>query len=189
MSKKKDRSDSSLNKQKATTQNRSRSSLVLDAVKEIVGADAIPLVQILLKRDSVSEYELSDRIKKDINQTRNILYALHKLNLVTSVRKKDKIKGWYIYYWTFDADRLMLLYKAIQKKRLEQLNSILEREEKHSFFSCPNRCMRVDYEQAMSFNFKCPECGALMDREDNQERIAELKREIERIKQTLTKIT
>ena len=46
---------------------------------------------------------------------------------------------------------------------------------------CKNACTRMDFEKAMEFNFKCPECGELMDEQNNtrtveflQERIKEL---------------
>jgi transcription initiation factor TFIIE subunit alpha len=163
-------------------------SLILEAVGELVGADVTPIVKILLRKDSVSEYDLADAIKKDINQTRNLLYALHRLNLVYSVRKKDKIKGWYIYYWSFDRERTVLLYKKMQLKKIDNLNSILEKEEKGSFFICPNKCTRVEYEQAMELHFKCPECGALMEKEDNSKRVEELKAQIESLKKHLQRV-
>ena len=39
--------------------------------------------------------------------------------------------------------------------------------------------MGLNFDQATSFEFKCPECGLLMNQEDNQEIIKKLEKEIE----------
>jgi transcription initiation factor TFIIE subunit alpha len=148
-------------------------------VRELAGEDAIPIIDMLLKNESVSEYEISDRIKRDINQTRNMLYSLHKYNLVFSARKKDKIKGWYIYYWSFDQQRICEAYVNIQQKKIERTKSTLERETNSSFFACPNGCIRLDFEHAMAFNFKCPECGSLMEKDDNAKKLLQLKKQLD----------
>ena len=49
------------------------------------------------------------------------------------IRKKDKKKGWYIYYWSFDSKRAMDLALDFKKKRLKLLNSRLGREEESDY--------------------------------------------------------
>ncbi len=159
-----------------------------DVVREVAGESTLPLVKILLNKESVSEYELADKLKKDINQTRNLLYELHKSNLVFSTRKKDKVKGWYIYYWSFDSNRINHLFKNIQEKKIEKFKRMLEREEDKAFFICTNKCVRLDFENAMSFSFKCPECGALMEKDDNTKKIQQVKKEIERLEKVIKKL-
>ncbi|MCX6710020.1 MAG: hypothetical protein NTV63_03665 [Candidatus Woesearchaeota archaeon] len=161
--------------------------LIETVVTEVAGIEALSVVKILLKKNSVSEYDIADRIHKDINQTRNLLYELHKSNLVYSIRKKDKVKGWYIYYWTFDVERISHLYGKMQEKKIEQLKKMLEREDGKSFFVCINKCMRIDFEQAMSYSFKCPECGSLMDRDDNLKKVIQIKKQIEELEKNIKK--
>jgi len=151
---------------------------IFNVVREVAGEDTIPIVRILLKKRSISEYDIANMIKRDINQTRNLLYALHKSNLVYSIRKKDKIKGWYIYYWSFDGQRVFELYKKINERRVQHTKSLIEREDGNCFFACPNHCIRLDFEQVMNFNFKCPECGSLMEREDNTKKVESLKKDL-----------
>ncbi len=77
----------------------------------------------LLRGDELF-YELVDKkekIKYEINVTRNMLYRLYHANLVSFIRKKDKKKGWYIYYWTFNQKRIKDLIKDIKKQRFERL--------------------------------------------------------------------
>jgi len=77
--------------------------------------------------------------------------------------------------------RVGTLFEEIRKKRVEKLKEWLEREKNNFFFSCPSGCMRLDFEKAMDYGFKCPECGALMSQEDNSKKIKELEEEIEKL--------
>lgn len=155
--------------------------VVEEVVQEVAGEDVIPLVNAFKNRKNVSEFKLAEDIKQEINATRNMLYRLYDVSLVSFTRKKDKKKGWYIYYWTFNAKGIKFLFNDLKKKKLETLNDRLKREKNNYFFSCENKCMRLDFEQSTEFEFKCPECGALMDGEDNQEKIAELEKEIKEL--------
>lgn len=156
--------------------------VIEEVVQEVAGDDVVPLVNILKNKKNISEFKLAEDIKQEINTTRNMLYRLYDYSLVSFTRKKDKKKGWYIYYWTFNMKRINYLFKQLKKKRLEQLKERLEREQNNQFFSCENKCMRLDFEQSTEFEFKCPECGGLMDVEDNVEKIARLEKEITDIK-------
>ena len=45
--------------------------------------------------------------------------------------------------------------------------------------------MRLDFEKAVGFEFKCPECASLMQQESNEEKIAELEAEVKAIEKEL----
>lgn len=157
------------------------SKVVEDIVSEVAGQDVIPLVRALRNKINVSEFKLADNIKSEINLTRNMLYRLYDNNLVSFIRKKDKKKGWYIYYWTFNQKRVKDLMGDIKKRRLDRLTERLNREKSTQFYACSNKCMRLDFEQSHDFNFKCPECGSLLDLEDNAKLISELEAELSRL--------
>ena len=114
-----------------------------------------------------------------------MLYRLYDFNLVSFIKKKDKKKGWYIYYWTFDNNRIKYLSMNLKKKRLEKLRARLERETGNQFYSCDTKCMRLDFDQSMNFEFKCPECGELINQEDNTEKIEIIKTEILQIEEDM----
>lgn len=162
------------------------SNNVIDlVVKEVVGEDAIPLVRFLKNNKNVSEFKIADIIKKEVNATRNMLYRLYENNLVSFMRKKDKQKGWYIYYWTFNQKRVKYLVTDLKKKRLKKLKERVEREKESHFFGCKNRCIRLNFDHATDFNFKCPECGTVLDQEDNTKIIGEIQKEIGAIEKEL----
>ena len=161
--------------------------LIEDVIKKAIGDDAMPIVHMLKNKKNVSEFQIADVIKRPINETRNTLYRLYHANLVTSIRKKDKKKGWYIYYWTFNLKRIKYLAVALKKQRLDRLKERLERENQSDFYMCPDNCIRLDFEQATDFSYKCPECGQIMQLEDNQQKIVDIKKEIRALENELKK--
>ena len=50
---------------------------------------------------------------------------------------------------------------------------------------CRNACVRMDFEKATDFNFKCPECGELMNQVDNARTIDLLKDKIGELRKYL----
>lgn len=152
--------------------------VVDEVVAEVAGPDVVPLVRILSDKSNVSEFKLADSMKAEINITRNMLYRLYDHNLVSFSRKKDKKKGWYIYYWTFNKNRVRDLLITLRKKKIEKLQERLQREKTTQFYVSKEAGIRLDFEKAHDFNFKCPETGQLMEVEDNSQRIADLDREL-----------
>ncbi len=159
--------------------------LLQDVIAEVAGPDVWPLVRALKNKKNVSEFKLADAIKKEINLTRNMLYRLYDQHLVTFIRKKDKKKGWYIYYWTFNPKRVKELIKNLKKTKIERLKERITREKSTNFFTCANKCIRLDFDQATEFEYKCPECGEILHQEDNTQLINTLQKEILKLEKEL----
>ena len=170
-----------------TYKMRLSSKLIEEAVAKIAGEDVVPLVKLLKNKKNVSEFKLADSVKQEVNIVRNMLYRLYNANLVSFIRKKDKKKGWYIYYWTFESKKVKYLLEKLKRKRLESLRKRLEREKQGQFYVCPNNCVRLDFDQSMNFEFKCPECGEIIHQEDNAEKIKELEKEIKELERAFKK--
>jgi transcription initiation factor TFIIE subunit alpha len=158
-----------------------------NVISELVGDDIIPLVNLLKTNKNISEFQIASKIKIPVDITRNQLYRLYNNNLVTFIRKKDKQKGWYIYYWTLNIDRIKYLVTDLKKKRIERLKDRLYRENNNHFFSCLNECIRIDFEQATNMEYKCPECGELLQQENNLKKIEFLKEEIKQLEIEISK--
>lgn len=160
-------------------------NLINDVVSEVAGEEVIKLVDALKNKKNVSEFKLAEQIKTEINITRNMLYRLFDHNLVSFIRRKDKKKGWYIYYWTFNSKRIKHLAIDLRLKKLERLKERLKRENSGQFYICEEKCIRLDFEQATNFEFKCPECGKLLDMDDNEKKIDEINKKIKEIEKEL----
>ncbi|MEK6938634.1 MAG: hypothetical protein AABX04_06320 [Nanoarchaeota archaeon] len=135
----------------------------------ILGEAGLPLIRELYGKENVSEFDLAHRTKKDIKVIRKMLYLLYNNNVVGFTRKKDKQKGWYIYYWTLLPESILFLYIKKRKELLESLKQRLEQEGKELFFLCENNCIRLNFDQAMDFEFHCPECGELVSQTGSEE--------------------
>lgn len=156
-----------------------------EVVKELVNEEAIPIVLYLIGKTKVSEFIIAQDLNLEIHRARHLLYKLFETNILYFHRKKDKIKGWYICYWDFNEKIIDFLYEKIKVNRLQKLKERLDKESSSTFYMCKNACTRMDFEKAMEFNFKCPECGNLMDEQNNsrtleflQEKIKELDKEV-----------
>ena len=154
----------------------------------ILGEEGLSLVKELSGKQHVSEFELADKLKKDIKIVRKMLYLLYNHNLVSFIRKKDKIKGWYIYYWTLQPESIKFSYIKRKKELLAKLQQRLEEESRELYFTCPNKCVRLNFDQAMDFEFHCPECGELASQDNNAERIETLRKKVSEIEAELEEL-
>ena len=151
----------------------------------LIKEEGIPLLRELLVKQNISEFDLATKVKKDIKVVRRVLYILYNHNLVSFIRKKDKIKGWYIYYWTLLPESVRYLYYKRRKEQKERLQGQLEEEKKELFFTCRQKCVRLNFDQGMDFEFRCPECGELLDQDSSEEKTALLQEEIQLLQQEL----
>src|SRR3989344_8036223 len=156
-------------------------------ILNISGEEGLILYKLLKMKNNVSEFILADKLKKSINQVRNLLYKFDVYNLITSTRKKDRKKGWYVYYWTFVEQRAKEAIILIKRKELTKLKSQLEREKSYNFFLCPKKCIRLTYETAMENQFQCLECGSILMPENNTKTIKNLEKEINDLEKEIQK--
>jgi transcription initiation factor TFIIE subunit alpha len=158
-----------------------------EIILTILGETGLPLIKQLYGKENVSEFDLASRTKLDIKVIRRMLYFLYNNNLISFIRKKDKEKGWYIYYWTLVPENIRFIYLKKKTQLLERLKQRLDEEHKELFFVCPEKCVRLNFDQAMDFDFHCPECGELLSQDSNEKRIKELKEKIAEIEKELEK--
>ena len=165
------------------------SKKIEEILKDILGEEGIPLVRQLIGKENVSEFDLATKTREDIKLVRKMLYILYNYNLVKFTRKKDKQKGWYIYYWTLLPDSIRFNYFKMKKALLERLKQQLEIEERELFFICPNDCVRLNFDQSMDFEFHCPECGELINQDEKKKRLSQLQRDVANTEAEVEKLT
>lgn len=152
---------------------------ILDITVELIGEEASQVVEYLYSNPGASEFDVSEDIGFAVSQIRSILYELKAKNLIDYDRRKDKEKGWYLYYWRVLPQNFETVYMNDKKKKLELFQERLENEESSIFYICPNFCKRLSFEDALENNFTCPICGSLMNEENKTRKIDMLKRNIE----------
>ncbi len=154
----------------------------------ILGENAVPLIDQLIGKQNVSEFDLAKKTRFDIKVVRKMLYLLYNDNLVSFNRKKDKQKGWYIYYWTLVPDSIKFSYFKNRRDLLFRLKKRLEEEERELFFVSPDRRTRMNFDEAMEYDFRCPDTGDLLDQDDNQNIIKQLKKKIIQVEDEVAKL-
>jgi transcription initiation factor TFIIE subunit alpha len=166
---------------------RLNNDILNEVISDTAGSDVVPLVEKLKNKKNFSELKLAEALDQEINYTRNQLYRLLKYNLVSFTKKKDKRKGWYVYFWTFRLKHIKHLMVKLKEERLERLKDRLKRETENQFYSCKEKCMRISFDNAVDLNYMCPECAELLNLENNQAMIEKIKEDIINIEKFLEK--
>ena len=139
-----------------------------------------------LKDGYTTDEEISEKISCKLNIVRKILYKLYDMRLASYKRDKDKETQWYTYDWRFNEGEYKKLEFNLASSELKRLNSELEYEENNMFFVCPNGHYRLDFEDASTVEFLCPECDLDLEFEDNQEKIDKKKAEIKVLEEIIS---
>jgi len=149
--------------------------LLHDLVEEMAGEDTGRIVDILFGKKDVNEFLIAKKMELTINQVRNILYKLSADGLVSFIRKKDKRKGWYIYYWTLKTEKCLVKLEQSLLKKIESLQGILNSRETKRFYICKPCGIEVGEEKALEHGFSCEECAEVYELSDNSGPIRDTK--------------
>ena len=159
-----------------------KEDVIKRVMQESLGTEVLPITMLLNENEELSEIKLAALLKIEINETRRILYKLHDSNLVSFKKKKDEESGWYTYYWKLNSKRMDRMVENVSKNTIQRINTRLEKEKNTQFFVCNDKCVRMDQNSALMYNFKCPECGQLLMLEDNTPKIKLLQKNLKELK-------
>ena len=138
-----------------------------DSVSLIIGKSAEEIVELIYNAKHVNEFLLSKKMNLTINQTRNILYKLSDYGIVSSIRKKDKRKGWYTYFWRIEPAKSLEFLRNSLIKKIEQMTYQIKSKETKDFYTCERCNTELNEETALINSFTCNECGGLFTLKDN----------------------
>ena len=151
-------------------------------IEDLINKQSAEIIDLLIGKKNVNEFTIAKNLKLTINQTRNILYKLSDYGLVSFIRKKDKRKGWYIYFWTLDAYQALKLLDENLKNKLEVLEKQLKNRKESRHYICNNCSTEVNEETALLNNFICPECDEVYELSDDSKVIEEIEKKASRLK-------
>ncbi len=158
-------------------------------VEDLINKQSVDIVDLLVGKKDVNEFLIAKKLELTINQTRNILYKLSDFGLVSFIRKKDKRKGWYIYFWTLNIAKSLGLLEQKLKQALFQLKSQLKSRKNERYYFCKVCNIEVIEEVALLNNFICPECEEVYELQNNEGVIKKLEREISKLKKEIVIIS
>ena len=139
-----------------------------------------------LKEGCSTDEGISERLTCKLNIVRKILYKLYDMRLASYKRDKDKETQWYTYDWTFNEDEYRKLEFNLASSELKRLNEELDYEVNNMFFVCPFGHYRLDFEDASTVEFLCPECDVDLEFDDNQEKIDRIREEIRAVEEVIS---
>ena len=129
---------------------------------------------------------ISEKIGCKLNIVRKILYKLYDMRLASYKRDKDKETQWYTYDWKFNENEYKKLEFDLASSELKRLNEELDYEVNNMFFICPFGHYRLDFEDASTVEFLCPDCDVDLEFDDNHEKIDRIKEEIRAIEEVIS---
>lgn len=162
--------------------------LLINLVEEMAGEGSGKIVEILFNKKDVNEFLIAKKMDLTINQVRNILYKLSAEGLVSFIRKKDKRKGWYIYFWTLNTEKCLMKLELELVKKIGELKKSLENRQTQRFYICKNCAIEVTEEKALEEDFACSECAEVYTLMDNTNLVRDLKGRITRKEKELIEI-
>jgi len=156
-----------------------------EVIISVAGKPAEEIADLLNNKKHVNEFLIAKKLEITINQTRNILYKISDHGLASSIRKKDKKKGWYTYFWKIEVLKSLEFLQKILVKRKEQVNNQINSREIRDFYFCKRCGIEFNQENALLNNFTCNECGDIFELKDNSKVLRELKKNLNRIENEL----
>lgn len=155
--------------------------LLKEVVVIVVGKQAEQIADLLDGKKYVNEFLIAKKLDITINQARNILYKLSDQGLVSSIRKKDKKKGWYTYFWKIEIIKSLEFLRNILLKKIEQLNYHIKSRESKQFYVCEQCGIEYNEENALLHDFTCNECGEIFTSKDNTKVLKEFNKNLEKL--------
>ena len=151
----------------------------------VVGKQAEEIAELLNSKKYINEFLIAKKLEITINQTRNILYKISDYGLISSIRKKDKRKGWYTYFWKLEILKSLEFLRNILRKKIDQINYQIKSRETKEFYICERCNIEFNEENALLNNFTCNECGDIFIIRDSTKLLRELRRNLDKLNKKL----
>jgi transcription factor E len=151
----------------------------------VVGKQSEEIADLLFSNKHVNEFLIAKKLGITINQARNLLYKISDQGLVSSIRKKDKKKGWYTYFWKIEVLKSLEFLKDNLLSKISQINHQIKSREVKQFYICQNCNVEYTEENALLNDFTCPECGNVFIVKDNSVVLKELRKNLIKLNKEL----
>jgi len=147
-------------------------------------------VDIILRREAIDE-EIAGELGVDPREVRKVLYKLHERGVVSFRKERRKEYRYPVYAWSLNLREVLRRGLEIKERELEDVERALTNDMSHPMFHCGNEeCPVLSFEEAMECEFRCPNCGEMLqevdmteERRRMEELAEELKEEIRRLRE------
>ncbi|MBI2445758.1 hypothetical protein HYV43_05200 [Candidatus Micrarchaeota archaeon] len=167
---------------------RGKSSPLLEQIfsfaQEVSGDRGFQIAQTL--GEGATDEKIEKKTKLKVAEIRATLNQLHQHGIVEYTREKNMSNGWFTYTWRINPDRAMRNFLTAKKREYEKLRNRMTSEETVLFYKCRKSCTKLDFDKAMEYGFRCPECNGKMAYAQNQGEVKMLEDKINALEQILT---
>ncbi len=152
-------------------------------LKNINGIESIEVLNEKIKAIEFKIIENKEKLKKEheitLNNVRKILFILYENKFTTCKRERDTNSGWLTFRWKLNLNGIEHQLEREKRKLYRNLLKRKKYEEENIFYVCPNKCLRLIFDEAIEAEFVCPICGRNLIYEDNKIFIDDLNKRIE----------
>ncbi len=149
-----------------------------EIIVNIAGKQAEEMIDLMSTPKYINEFLVAKKLDITVNQVRNMFYKLSDYGMVSHIRKKDKRKGWYTYFWKIEILKSLELLNSILKKNIIQIKNQIKSREVKIFYICKRCSIELNEENALLQDFTCNECGDIFKIKDNSKLLRELKKNL-----------
>ncbi|MCS7119259.1 MAG: transcription factor E [Archaeoglobaceae archaeon] len=161
--------------------------LIAELVSRVAGEIGAILYSLGIKNEFTDD-QLALELGIEINEIRRALFAMYEIGLAEYRRKKDDETGWMEYYWKINYEKAKVVLRKELEKTKKNLEKKLENETSAIYYICPNMCVKVSYDDAITTNFICPNCRSMLEFLDCNNAVQKIKEEISNIERFLANL-
>ncbi|KXA90231.1 hypothetical protein AKJ62_01395 [candidate division MSBL1 archaeon SCGC-AAA259D14] len=143
------------------------------------------VVDALAEKGEATSEEIAERTGIKVRFVRGVLEALYDERAVSLRRAEDSETGWVSFHWSLNPERTLKHLRKDRRALLREIRARLERERETVFFTCENRCTRVEFGEAADLDFQCPGCGGELHESDSAPVIQSLEKRAEELEKSL----
>jgi transcription initiation factor TFIIE subunit alpha len=163
--------------------------VIQEFIKQVGGEFALDLVQYCEKKTSeVTDEEIAKKTKAKITDIRTTLNRLHYRGIAYYQKTRNQKTGWYSYTWSIKTKRIAELIIEQQTEQIEKLEKKRDFEKNYVFFNCKKGCGSHPFEIAAEYQFRCPECGKMLESTNNEKKLKEIDKKIQEIQKQVAEL-
>lgn len=159
---------------------------VREYIGQVSGEAGIQVAKLLDELGEATDTDIAGRLGEKPSHVRKILYDLYEARIAEYYQKKDKETGWQTFHWKLTPENALRTLEQSRRRQLGELEARLRAEEEGQSFVCKKHPRaRLGFDEASEANFKCPECGGVLEAEDKRPVLQQIREQIDELKRAL----
>lgn len=139
-------------------------------VKITIGDEAVKIAKYVLSHPEAIDENIAEDTGINIKTIRSVLFKLNEQNLAFFRRVRNPETGYFIYHWSIDKEKLMLMLDNKRKQIKKLIKERIDYEEENLLYSCGTaECTPLSLDEAYENGFICPNCQEPLDESLNED--------------------